>query len=181
MFLLKAACLSCTDCQLSKTRTQVVFGHGNKDAKIMIIGEAPGYHEDKTGIPFVGSAGKLLDKIINSIGLDRNEVFITNILCCRPPNNRDPQEDEIKECSKWLNKKVEAIKPKVIIALGKFAMEFFIGKINSVGSCRGKIYDIYDDMKIIATYHPAYVLRNKSAVSLVYKDMQLVKKILGEI
>ena len=169
---------ACEQCQLSRTRTNVVFGEGSPRARLMFIGEAPGGEEDKQGRPFVGRAGQLLTKIIESIGLERKDVFIGNILKCRPPDNRNPLPGEIVKCTPHLLKQIEFIKPEVICALGKFAAQTLLSSETSISRLRGKFYD-YHGIKLIPTYHPAYLLRNSSGKKDVWEDMKLVAKELG--
>ncbi|MGB2601773.1 MAG: uracil-DNA glycosylase [Candidatus Omnitrophota bacterium] len=168
----------CLRCELSGTRTNVVFGEGDSRADLMFIGEAPGGDEDKQGRPFVGRAGQLLTKIIESIGLKREEVFIGNILKCRPPGNRNPMPNEIAMCSPYLLKQIDAIEPKVICALGKFAAQTLLNTETPISKLRGKFYD-YNGIKLMPTYHPAYLLRNSSGKKEVWQDMQAIAKELG--
>jgi uracil-DNA glycosylase family 4 len=175
---LKEKTLVCELCSLSGTRTNVVFGEGAPDADLMFVGEAPGADEDAQARPFVGRAGKLLTKIIESIGLKREEVFIANILKCRPPSNRNPLPEEIELCSPYLIKQIEIIKPKVVCALGKFAAQTLLGSETPISNLRGKFYD-YHGAKLMPTYHPAYLLRNSSGKKDVWEDMQAIAKELG--
>jgi len=174
---LKNETLSCTKCDLSETRTHVVFGAGSPKAKLMFVGEAPGMEEDLQGLPFVGRAGKLLTKIIESIGLKRKDVYIANILKCRPPNNRNPLPTEIMTCENYLIKQIELIKPQVICALGKFAAQTLLRSQEPISRIRGKFYD-YHGAKLIPTFHPAYLLRNPSGKGLVWEDMKKIRKLL---
>ncbi len=164
--------INCTSCELHKTRKQAVISRGNSIANIMLIGEAPGYYEDQQGIPFVGKAGKLLDKMLQAIGLNQKDVYITNIIKCRPPSNRDPQNTEINSCGPFLTKQIKIIKPKAILALGRFAGNFLLKKQLSLGAMRNKTHFL-DETPLIITYHPAYLLRNprdkKKALSDLYK------------
>ncbi|NQT32912.1 MAG: uracil-DNA glycosylase [Candidatus Omnitrophica bacterium] len=175
---LKEKVSACRRCSLAETNTNYVFGDGNPKADLMFIGEAPGREEDKQGLPFVGRAGKLLTMIIEAIGLKREDVFIGNILKCRPPDNRNPLPDEIAMCSPYLIKQVELIKPKVIFALGKFAAQTLLNTETPISKLRGKFYD-YQGIKLMPTYHPAYLLRNPGAKKDVWIDMQVVAKELG--
>ncbi len=170
----------CTKCGLCKGRTNVVFGTGDADADLMFVGEAPGYYEDVQGEPFVGRAGQLLTKIIESIGLKRSEVYIANILKCRPPENRNPTANEIILCKPHLIKQIEIICPKVICALGTFAAQALLGTKESIGSLRGKFHE-YQNTKLLATYHPAYLLRNPNDKKKVWEDMKKVRDFLKEI
>jgi DNA polymerase len=164
-------------CQLCRTRKNLVFGSGNPEANLMFVGEAPGEDEDAQGLPFVGRAGQLLTKIIESIGLKRNEVYICNILKCRPPNNRAPFPTEILACEPYLKEQIEIIKPKIICALGKFAAQTLLKTQTPITQLRGKFYD-YEGIKLIPTFHPAYLLRNPGDKRLVWEDMKKIKKAL---
>ena len=169
---------SCGRCPLAETRTNVVFGEGHPRARLMFIGEAPGGDEDKQGRPFVGRAGQLLTKIIESIGLERKDVFIANILKCRPPNNRNPLPSEIAACSPYLIKQIELIRPEVICALGKFAAQTLLNSETPISRLRGTFYD-FRGIKLMPTYHPAYLLRNPGGKKEVWEDMKKVAKELG--
>ena len=169
---------ACTLCVLSKTRTNVVPGEGKSNADLMFIGEAPGRDEDEQGSPFVGRAGKLLTKIIEAIGIKREDVFIANILKCRPPDNRNPLPAEIVKCTPHLLKQIEIIKPKVICALGKFASQTLLNCETPISKLRGNFHD-YRGIKLMPTYHPAYLLRNSSGKKDVWEDMKLIAKELG--
>jgi len=175
---LKKEALSCVKCDLCKTRTHVVFGSGNPEAKLMFVGEAPGMQEDIQGLPFVGRAGKLLTKIIESIGLKRKDVYIANILKCRPPDNRNPLPTEILTCEEYLSKQIEFINPRVICALGKFAAQTLLRSTETISRLRGKFYD-YRGAKLMPTFHPAYLLRNPSEKRLVWEDMKKIRKELS--
>src|SRR3990167_11394490 len=158
---LQQAVIHCTACGLDKTRTQTVFGVGNRNAKLMIIGEAPGFYEDQKGEPFVGRAGQLLDAMLAAIGLDRNHVYIANILKCRPPNNRDPLPEEVKQCTPFLTKQIALIQPVLLLAVGRIAAHFLLDTKSPLGSLRNKIHQYGPlNMPLIITYHPAYLLRN---------------------
>jgi DNA polymerase len=168
----------CKKCPLYKTRTNYVLGEGNPRARLMFIGEAPGRDEDLQGRPFVGRAGKLLTKIIEAMGLKREDVYIGNILKDRPPNNRNPQEDEIKACIPYLKEQIEIIQPKVICALGTFAAQRLLEMETPISRLRGKFY-LYEGIKFMPTYHPAYLLRNPKEKKAVWEDMQLIMQELG--
>lgn len=170
--------LSCKRCSLSKTRTNVVFGEGNPKADLMFIGEAPGRDEDLKARPFVGRAGQLLTRIIESIGLKREDVFIANILKCRPPANRNPLPSEIACCNPYLLKQIGHIKPKVICALGKFAAQTLLDDETPISRLRGEFHD-YNGIKLMPTYHPAYLLRNPGGKKDVWEDMKAIAKELG--
>ena len=162
-------------CQLCRTRTNLVFGAGNASARLVFVGEAPGREEDLQGLPFVGRAGQLLTKIIESIGLKRKDVYICNILKCRPPNNRNPFPTEILACEGYLVRQLQIIKPKVICALGKFAAQTLLRDQTSISRLRGKFFDYYG-IKLIPTFHPAYLLRNPRDKRLVWEDMKKIKR-----
>ena len=170
---------NCQNCPLGKTRKNFVFGTGNPDADIMLIGEAPGADEDEKGLPFVGRAGQLLTKIIESIGLTREDVFICNILKCRPPENRAPFPTEIDECEPYLIKQIELIQPKFILALGLTAIDTLLKKKNKMGEIRGTIQN-YHGIKMVVTYHPAALLRNPGWKKMVWDDVRLLRKIYDE-
>jgi len=175
----------CCKCGLGKTRTNAVPGKGSADARIVFVGEAPGADEDAQGRPFVGRAGQLLDKIINAMGLKRNDVYIGNILKCRPPENRDPRPDEVAHCLPYLQEQIEIIKPEIIVALGAHAARTLLENTKSIGQLRGKFQEYYPSLgkpaiKLMATYHPAYLLRSYSPENRrrVWEDL---KKVLGEL
>jgi uracil-DNA glycosylase len=169
----------CTKCELCKNRTNVVFGVGNPDADLMFVGEAPGYYEDVQGEPFVGKAGQLLTKIIESIGMKRGDVYIANILKCRPPENRNPNADEIVMCSPHLIRQIEIIRPKIICALGTFAAQTLLDTKDTIGKLRGRFFE-YQSTKFLATYHPAYLLRNPDDKKKVWADIKKVRAFLQE-
>jgi DNA polymerase len=170
----------CRRCKLhAQGRQQVVFGVGNPDADLMFVGEAPGADEDIQGEPFVGRAGQLLTKIIEAIGLTRQDVYIANVIKCRPPGNRNPEPDEVQQCEPFLFRQIDAIKPKVIVALGKFAAQSLLESTDPITKLRGREYP-YRDAILMPTYHPAYLLRNPSAKREVWEDMKRVRDILGE-
>jgi DNA polymerase len=169
---------ACTRCKLhSLGRKQVVFGVGNPDADLMFVGEAPGADEDQQGEPFVGRAGQLLTKIIEAIGLRRDQVYIANIIKCRPPGNRNPEPDEVEQCEPFLFQQVAAIKPKVIVALGKFAAQSLLRTTDPITRLRGRSFN-YRGATLVPTFHPAYLLRNPSAKREVWDDMKKVRAIL---
>jgi DNA polymerase len=167
----------CTRCPLHRTRKNLVFGEGSPRARLVFVGEAPGEEEDNQGRPFVGRAGQLLTKIINAMGLKREEVYICNILKCRPPGNRNPKEDEIATCEPFLVKQLEAINPEIICALGTFAAKTLLRTESPISAIRGKFHD-YHGRKLMPTYHPAYLLRNPDAKKMVWEDVQKIMKIL---
>ena len=164
-------------CPLHKTRTKVVFGEGNPDAGIMFIGEAPGYDEDMQGRPFVGRAGQLLTRIIEAMGMKREDVYIANILKCRPPENRTPSLTEIAACGRYVIEQIKIIRPRIIIALGGVAAKALLNSEASIGALRGRFHD-YEGTKLLPTYHPAYLLRNPAAKAEVWEDM---KKAMAEL
>ena len=169
---------SCTRCKLHTLgRRQVVFGVGNPNADLMFVGEAPGADEDIQGEPFVGRAGQLLTKIIEAIGMARQDVYIANVIKCRPPQNRNPEPDEVEKCEPFLFRQIETIKPKVIVALGKFAAQSLLRTADPITRIRGREYK-YRDAILMPTYHPAFLLRNPSAKREVWEDMKRVRDIL---
>jgi DNA polymerase len=170
-----AACTRCKLCTLG--RSQIVFGVGNPQARLMFVGEAPGEDEDKKGEPFVGRAGQLLTKIIEAIGLTREQVYIANVIKCRPPNNRNPETDEVSACEPFLFRQVDVIQPKVIVPLGKFAAQCLLKTMDPITRLRGRQFD-YRGAVLIPTFHPAYLLRNPSAKREVWEDMKKVRAIL---
>jgi DNA polymerase len=168
----------CQRCKLCSTRMHIVFGSGNPKAKLVFVGEAPGADEDAQGLPFVGRAGQLLTKIIESISLTRQDVYICNVIKCRPPNNRFPEKDEIAACYPFLVRQLEVISPKVICCLGAAAAQTILKTKSSVGWIRGRFQD-YRGAKLIVTYHPAYLLRNPDAKRVVWEDMKKIKALLS--
>lgn len=167
---------NCTKCKLlARTRKQIVFGTGAPDAKVVVVGEAPGADEDEQGKPFVGRAGKLLTDILKAINFTRDEVFICNILKCRPPENRNPLPDEIANCEPYLFKQLEMIKPKLILALGTFAAQTLLQTKEPLGKLRGKFH-LYKGIKMMVTYHPAALLRNPNWKRPTWEDVQLFRK-----
>ena len=165
---------SCMKCPLGHTRTKLVFGVGNSTADVMFVGEAPGADEDAKGEPFVGRAGQLLNKILDAVNLKRDEVYICNILKCRPPNNRDPELIEMQTCTPHLYKQIELIKPKFIICLGRIAGQWLLQTKDTLTSLRGKIHD-YNGIKMIVTYHPAALLRNPNWKYPAWEDMKMFR------
>ena len=165
----------CQRCKLHSGRTHIVFGAGNPHADLVFVGEGPGYYEDQQGKPFVGKAGELLTRIIEAIGLRREDVYITNIVKCRPPNNRDPEPDEIAMCEPFLLQQLEIIQPKIICALGRCAAQTLLKTTTPISRLRGRFHD-YHGIKLMPTYHPAYLLRNPQNKRLVWEDMQMVQR-----
>jgi uracil-DNA glycosylase family 4 len=170
----------CSRCKLHTLgRKQIVFGVGNPNADLMFVGEAPGADEDIQGEPFVGKAGQLLTKIIEAIGLTRGDVYIANVIKCRPPGNRNPEPDEVDQCEPFLFRQVDTIKPKVIVALGKFAAQCLLKTDTPISRLRGREFN-YRDAVLIPTFHPAYLLRNPSSKREVWEDMKRVRDILTD-
>jgi|TARA_B100000953_G_scaffold81742_1_gene66679 DNA polymerase len=170
---------NCKKCKLHETRINTVFGEGSANAKVMIIGEAPGKDEDISGKPFVGRAGKLLTEILSSINLERNDIFITNTVKCRPPENRNPHDDEIKSCSGYLDEQIKLINPKVIVLLGKIAANRILNIDEPISNLRGKKYFIKENnIPIIVFYHPAYLLRSPLQKSKVWEDLKFMDNII---
>ena len=169
-------CVSdCTRCELAESRTQTVFGVGNRSADWMIIGEAPGAEEDRRGEPFVGRAGKMLDEMLRAIGESRDSVFIANILKCRPPNNRDPKPQEAAACRDYLERQIALVGPKIILAVGKIAAQNLLGSDEPVGRMRGRAYDL-NGIPLVVTYHPAYLLRSPSQKRKSWSDLCLASR-----
>ncbi len=175
---LRTAVAACTRCRLHESRTQTVFGVGNTEADWMIIGEAPGAEEDRRGEPFVGRAGKLLDEMLLAIGEKRESVFIANILKCRPPNNRDPGPDEAASCRPYLERQIELVQPKVILAVGRIAAQQLLQSDAPVGRLRGKVHQL-GDMPLVVTYHPAYLLRSPSQKRKSWDDLCLAMEVMA--
>jgi len=175
---LKAAVSGCTKCGLHKARTQTVFGVGDENADWMLIGEAPGAEEDRLGDPFVGQAGRLLDNMLAAIGLSRRDnVYIANVLKCRPPGNRNPAPEEVAQCSPHLLKQIELIKPKLILAMGRFAAQTLLASDASIASLRGRVHR-YAGVPLIVTYHPAYLLRTLEDKAKAWEDLVFARKTL---
>ncbi len=174
---------SCTKCRLAEGRTQVVYGVGAPDADLLFIGEGPGFHEDKQGEPFVGAAGQLLTKMLQGIGLERSEVYIANIVKCRPPGNRDPQPDEIEACTPWLVEQISLIQPRVVVTLGNFATKFVLNTATGITRLRGQVHD-WHGRTVIPTFHPAAILHGGGEKSrqfqLLKDDFALVRSTLDE-
>lgn len=177
--VLKDEVFNCTKCGLSKLRKNIVFGEGNISAELMFIGEGPGEEEDNTGRPFVGRAGKLLTKIIEAMNIKREDVYIANIIKCRPPGNRNPKEEEVKACYDYLINQIMLIKPKIIVTLGSPSTCTIFGREIKISKVRGLFYDWDHGIKIMPTFHPAYLLRNPKEKRLVWEDMQKVMSYLN--
>jgi DNA polymerase len=175
---LEAAVASCTRCNLHRTRTQTVFGVGNRSADWLIIGEAPGAEEDKRGEPFVGRAGQLLDAMLAAIGLDRTQAFIANILKCRPPNNRDPQANEVACCEPYLQQQIALIQPKLILAVGRIAAQNLLKTDLPLARLRGQAHHYGENqIPVIVTYHPAYLLRTPNDKRKAWEDLKLAVRL----
>ncbi len=168
----------CIKCKLHKNRKNIVFGEGNPNAELVFVGEAPGRKEDIEGRPFVGEAGRLFTRIIKAMGLERKDVYICNVVKCRPPRNRDPEPDEIKACFPFLEAQLRIISPKVICTLGRIAAQTLLGKDFKITKQRGNWYS-YKDIPVMPTFHPAYLLRNPSEKKLVWEDMKKIMEKLG--
>ncbi len=176
---LKAAVSGCVKCGLHKTRTQTVFGVGDENADWMLIGEAPGAEEDRLGDPFVGQAGKLLDNMLAAIGLSRRKnVYIANVLKCRPPGNRNPTPEEVAQCSPHLLQQIELIQPKLILAMGRFAAQTLLETGASIASLRGRVHR-YAGVPLIVTYHPAYLLRTLEDKAKAWEDLLFARKTIA--
>ena len=169
----------CTRCKLHALgRRHIVFGVGNPHADLMFVGEAPGADEDIQGEPFVGRAGQLLTKIIEAIGLKREQVYIANVIKCRPPQNRNPEQDEVETCEPFLFQQIDIVKPRVVVALGAFAARTLLRTLDPITRLRGRVYD-YRGASLVPTFHPAYLLRNPASKRDVWEDMKVVRQILG--
>jgi DNA polymerase len=177
---LSEAVAGCTRCALHQSRTQTVFGVGDPNADWMIIGEAPGAEEDRRGEPFVGRAGKLLDEMLRAAGQNRASVFIANILKCRPPNNRDPKPEESRECRAYLERQIELVQPRIILAVGRIAAHLLLETDTPVGRLRGTRHQL-GDIPLVVTYHPAYLLRSPSQKRKSWEDLCLARKIAAEV
>lgn len=178
---LRQVALACTRCGLAKGRTQVVFSDGPSDARLMVVGEAPGANEDATGVPFVGAAGKYLDLLLSTVGLSRKEsVYIANVLKCRPPANRNPTQDEIESCSPFLKKQIDVVGPKALLAVGSFAGQLLTGREKiALGKLRGEVHR-YHGVPLVVTYHPAALLRNAKWTRLFWDDLQLLRSVMDD-
>jgi uracil-DNA glycosylase family 4 len=178
---LKSAVAACVKCGLHKTRTQTVFGVGDENADWMLVGEAPGAEEDRLGDPFVGQAGKLLDNMLAAIGLSRrSNVYIANVLKCRPPGNRNPSPEEVEKCTPHLLQQIELIKPKLILALGRFAAQTLLASDASIASLRGRVHR-YAGVPLIVTYHPAYLLRTLEDKAKAWEDLVFARRTMQSL
>jgi uracil-DNA glycosylase len=175
---------TCTKCRLSGGRTQVVYGTGNAEADLMFIGEGPGYYEDKQGEPFVGAAGQLLNRMLEEIGVRRADVYIANVIKCRPPGNRDPLPEEVDACTPWLREQIALIEPRVIVTLGNFATRFMLDKPVSISRVRGQRFPL-EGRTVIPTFHPAAILRGggeaSTQMAALRSDFQEIKRALAEM
>ena len=184
--ILQNECSTCVKCSLSTTRKNVVFGRGNPNSKLFVVGEGPGQQEDEQGLAFVGRAGKMLDSVFLSVGIDTNEdCYISNIVKCRPPNNRKPLANEVKECLPWLNEQIELIKPKVIVLAGSTAVQSYLNIDEPISKLRGK-WIVKEDIKYMPIFHPSYLLRNPSKEKgkpkwLTWQDLKKVKKEISSV
>ncbi len=167
----------CERCRLHATRANLVFGEGDTSARVVLVGEGPGHEEDRQGRPFVGAAGKLLDRIIAAAGWERSDIYICNVIKCRPPANRDPRQDEIDECGHFLKRQLRAIRPEAILALGSFAAQFLLSTQQPISQLRHRVHQ-FDGFPVVATYHPAYLLRNPLQKRQTWKDLQLLQSVL---
>jgi uracil-DNA glycosylase family 4 len=178
---LRESVANCTACPLHETRTQTVFGVGNEQAKLMIIGEAPGFHEDQQGEPFVGRAGQLLNAMLQSIGFKREEVYIANVLKCRPPENRDPNAEEVSLCTKYLQQQINLIQPTLLLAVGRVAAHYLLDTKKSLQALRNQIHSFGENQTpLIVTYHPAYLLRNPADKKKAYIDLKFTRQTLTQ-
>ena len=173
--VLREDAIACTRCGLRHGASQVVFGDGLASAEVVVVGEAPGADEDRTGVPFVGKAGRMLDLLLESVGFPRERVYICNVLKCRPPGNRDPEPLEVHECSPWLKRQIELIQPRVVLAVGRFAAQTLTGSDAPMNRLRGKVH-AYEGIPLVATYHPSYLLRTPGDVRKCWEDLQLLRR-----
>jgi DNA polymerase len=176
---LREKALTCTGCRLSEGRTQVVFSDGSVNARLMVVGEAPGANEDRTGLPFVGAAGKYLDLLLGTVGLSREDsVYICNVLKCRPPGNRNPLPDEIEACSPYLRQQIELVGPEALLAVGSFSAQLLTGRDKTaLGRLRGEVHS-YQGVPLVVTYHPAALLRNPKWTRAFWEDLQLLRSLM---
>ncbi len=175
--VLQAKAANCTACGLHSERTNSVFSRGNPASPIVVVGEAPGEEEDRTGLPFVGRAGKLLDLMLQAVGFPKDSVYICNTLKCRPPGNRNPLPNEIASCNTFLRGQLDAVQPKVLLAVGKFAAQTLLQSEEPIGRLRGQIHT-YEGRPVVVTYHPAYLLRSPYAVRTAWQDFQLLRQVI---
>jgi DNA polymerase len=174
----RATVAGCTLCRLHTGRTQTVFSDGSPNARLMVVGEAPGANEDASGLPFVGAAGKLLDLMLASVGLSRRDsVYICNVIKCRPPGNRNPAPDEIAACSPFLRRQIELVEPEALLAVGSFSAQLLSGAEKPIGKLRGEVYS-YEGVPLVITYHPAALLRNPGWSRAAWDDLQLLRQVM---
>lgn len=176
---LRSEALACRRCGLCETRTTVVFGEGSRRPRLMVVGEAPGADEDATGRPFVGRAGQLLTRMLAAIGLAREDVYIGNVLKCRPPDNRPPRPDEVAACRPYLLEQIRLLEPALVLVLGNHAARAVLGTDRGIGSIRGRVTVSPDGIRVLPTFHPAYLLRNPAAKREAWEDLQMVERLLG--
>lgn len=177
---LAAAAAACVECRLHETRSQAVFGEGNPAADLVVVGEAPGQEEDRTGRPFVGRAGRLLDLLLMAAGFPRQDVYICNVLKCRPPGNRNPQADEMDVCTRnFLHRQLELIQPRMLLAVGRFAVNALLESTTAIGRLRGRLH-AYRGVPLVVSYHPAYLLRSPNMIRTAWSDYQLIRKVLDD-
>ena len=180
---IKEDVINCQKCSLCKTRILPVIGQGSHSAKIMFVGEAPGANEDKTGVPFCGASGKFLDKLLSSAGIKREDVYICNLLKCRPPKNRGPKSEELQVCTSYLERQIEAINPKIISPLGRHSMNFLMKKFNLedqieiISKIHGKVFNIENNIKLVPLYHPAVAVYNANMKGVLIEDFKILKTI----
>jgi len=177
---LASAAAACTRCRLSETRRSVVFGEGSPTPTVLFVGEGPGAEEDQTGRPFVGEAGRLLEAMLAALGWRRDQVYIANVVKCRPPGNRDPEEDEMTACASFLERQIELLEPRVIVALGRFAARRLIGSQGSLASMRGRWFSMRG-IPLLVTYHPAYLLRTPADKRLAWADLKVLAARVAEL
>ncbi len=162
----------CQECRLAENRARIVFGQGDTSARVMVVGEAPGAREDEQGLPFVGPSGKLLRGGFEKVGLEEEDIYITNVVKCRPPDNRDPKTEELKSCRPVLDRQLELIDPEVILTVGNFGLRYFLGEDKNITSARGDVYT-WENRPLVPTYHPGYILRNRTRADSFVRDLQL--------
>ena len=175
---LAATVRDCRLCGLCETRTQTVFGTGDRGARLMVVGEAPGMEEDRQGEPFVGRAGMLLNAMLRAAGFARSDVFVANVLKCRPPHNRDPSDEEAGRCLPYLRRQIELVAPEVILCVGRISAQRLLGTDQAIGRLRGRVHD-FDGVPVVATYHPAYLLRAPGEKRKAWDDLKLTLKVLA--
>lgn len=168
---------NCQECRLASGRTQVVFGSGNPEASIMFVGEAPGFHEDKQGVPFVGAAGKLLTELLESVGLSRSQIYIANVIKCRPPGNRDPEPDEVETCKPFLFQQIRLIKPHLVCSMGNFATQTLLERKVGITKVHGQSFEL-SEFRLFPLFHPAAALHNDRLRPLLQEDFQKLKRLL---